>query len=466
MTDIEYHFPKDFLWGTATAAHQVEGDNFNNDWWQWEQAGGGHICNDFTSGKACDWWGGRAEEDIARMADLHTNTHRLSLEWSRIEPQPGQWSEPALARYRQILTAMQRAGIKPMITLHHFTNPVWMNERGGWLNHDSVAWFAAFVEKVVREFGDLCDLWCTLNEPNVYATQSFIKNDFIGGAKPGPVVFFHLLEHLTRAHAAAFHVIHRLQPQAQVGLAMHLVDWHPGHPLNPFDRLLNRILDYSFNGVMLHALKTGEWRPVFGRWQALPEAKNSLDWVGVNYYQRYDVRLSLRSLFKRGTPFGGRLGLEKGPDWWGELWPYGLMTLLKRIYAQFGLPIYITENGVPDPDDEHRPHFILDHLRRVWQALRMGIPVRGYYFWSLVDNFEWAEGYNPAFHFGLYAVNFETQERTPRNSARLYAEIAASGKITSDMARRYAPEALDIILPLQGPGTQQVIEHLTHPRAR
>src|SRR5574341_704368 len=127
------------------------------------------------------------------------------------------------------------------------------------------------------------------------------------------------------------------------------------------------------------------------------------------------------------------------------------MTLLQKLHNRFRLPIYITENGVPDPDDAHRPHFILDHLRRVWQALRIGLPVRGFYFWSLIDNFEWTEGYNPAFRFGLYEVDFETQERTPRRSARLYAEIAEAGKITSGMARRFAPEALDVLLPLKGP---------------
>ncbi|HEC22441.1 MAG TPA: glycoside hydrolase family 1 protein, partial [Chloroflexi bacterium] len=213
MADATFYFPPDFLWGTATSSHQVEGDNTNNDWWQWEQKDEGRIFRDHTSGKACDWWAGRAEEDIERMVALHTSAHRLSVEWSRIEPRAGEWDHDALDRYREILKAMREAGIKPMVTLHHFTNPLWMAERGGWLHPESPEWFRNYVRKTVGDLLDLCDTWCTINEPNVYAAQSY----FLGKWPPGVSdmgEYFRVLYNMLQAHAAAYGVIHDIQPEA------------------------------------------------------------------------------------------------------------------------------------------------------------------------------------------------------------------------------------------------------------
>lgn len=454
---IAYRFPSDFLWGTATSSHQVEGDNTNNDWWSWEQARLGRIFQDQVSGKACEWWTGRAEEDITRMAEMHTNAHRLSVEWSRLEPSPGQWDSASADRYRQILQAMRAAGIRPMITLHHFTNPTWVTEKGGWSHPDCQQWFRRFAGRAAGAFSDLCDLWCTINEPNVYALHGFLKrqcppcsHDF--------TEYFRVLRHLLLAHAAAYAAIHEVQATAQVGLAIHLIDLHPRGAWNPIDRSLSRVLDWGFNRVPLEGLGMGRWRPGLGRGANLVSVRNTLDWIGLNYYQRYDVGLSRKTLWGSAVDFRGRQGPEKGPSWWGEFWAYGLRLQIQRLHASLHVPIYITENGVPDPEDRHRPHFILDHLRRVWQTLRFGIPVKGYFFWSLIDNFEWTEAYNPQFRFGLFAVDFQTQQRTPRSSARMYAEIAASGTISSEMALRYAPEALNALLPAEGPGEVQVSE--------
>src|SRR5512141_197493 len=168
MAKATMYFPADFKWGTATAAHQVEGNNTNSDWWAWEQTSG-HISRDQKSGQACDWWGDGFEQDLDFAAQMHTNAHRLSIEWSRIEPQEGVWDSAAIDRYRYMLAAMRRRGIEPMVTLHHFSNPIWIAEQGGWETPLIVPKFERFVTKAAESLKDLCDLWITINEPNVYA---------------------------------------------------------------------------------------------------------------------------------------------------------------------------------------------------------------------------------------------------------------------------------------------------------
>lgn len=455
MAEATLHFPPDFLWGTATSAHQVEGNNANNDWWDWEQKGEGRIFDGHTSGLACDWWGGRAEEDIERMAALHTNTHRLSIEWSRIEPSEGSWNRAALDRYRAILGALRDKGIEPMVTLHHFTNPLWFAQRGGWLHPDAPRWFQNFVKKAITELADLCTMWCTINEPNVYASLGY----FSGRWPPGTQSldsYLRVLKNLLLAHAAAYTLIHDMQPQAEVGLAKHIALWRPASR-SPLDWLAARAIDRVFNGITLDALETGEWRPPLKGKETLGQVKGTLDWIGVNYYSRYDVRFSLSALKSLGITYGANPHAPKGPESWGELYPDGLCEAIKRLHRQFGLPLYITENGIPDEHDNKRPRWILESLRQVWKAINHNWPVKGYYFWSLVDNFEWAEGYDPRFRFGLVGVDFETQARTLRQSGELYAEIAQTRTITTDMARRYAPQAVEALFPGKGPEDLRVV---------
>ena len=446
MVSATHHFPDDFLWGTATASHQVEGDNRNNDWWNWEQKQHDKVFGNHTSGLACDWWNGRAEEDIQRMADLGTKAHRLSIEWSRIETSAGKWNYTALDRYRQILNTMLEHGIQPMVTLHHFTNPIWMTERGGWTHPDSPEWFDNYVQKVVSDLADVCFVWCTINEPNVYATNSY----FLGSWPPGQSsipYYFRVVKNLIKAHALAYKTIHSLQSTAEVGLAKHMIAWHAYNPKNPLDQIITRLLDKAFNEVTLRALKTGEWKPPIGQNDELPKVTNTLDWIGLNYYQRYDAYFNIRNLKGLGIGYRPRAGRDRGPHTWGEFYPEGLFELINRLHKQFHLPIYITENGMPDETDERRPQFILEHVRQVWKAVMWNIPVKGYYFWSLVDNFEWAEGYDPRFRFGLYSMDFDSQKRTLTQSGELYQQIALTNTLTADMVRSFAPHAEKILFP-------------------
>jgi len=456
MAEATLTFPPDFLWGTATAAHQVEGGNTNNDWWQWEQGGGGRIYEDQVSGEACGWWKpGGAEADIQRMKALNTNAHRLSIEWSRIEPEPGRWDHAALDRYREILKAMQKAHIQPMITLHHFTNPIWLAEQGedgqtGWLHPGVVGLFRRFVEKAVSDLSDLCETWCTINEPTIFGSHGY----FLGKWPPGHTSlreYLTVVRHQLQAHAAAYTVIHDLQPGAKVGLAHHMVDWHPRHPHSPLDRAVVRLLDQAMNRLVLDTLKTGWWQPPVGSKVELADVRNTLDWIGLNYYVRYDAGFSLRALKSLGIAYDARPGAVRGPGGWGEFYPDGLFACLRRLHQHFGLPIHITESGLPDLNDSLRPAFLARYLQRVWKAIQFNWPIMSYYVWSLVDNFEWAEGYDPRFRFGLYTVDWETGERTLTTSGQLYAEVAGTGTLTSDMVRRYAPDAFDDLFPGQGP---------------
>jgi beta-glucosidase len=452
MAEATFTFPSDFLWGTATAAHQVEGDNTLNDWWDWEQSsqGGDHIYMDQTSGPACDWWN-NAEADVERMAALGNNTHRLSVEWSRIEPRPDAWNLDAIDRYRALLSTMRDVGIKPMVTLHHFTNPGWFAERGGWLEPESVLWFQRFARKVAGELADLCDLWCTVNEPTVLASKGYLQGDWPPGQR-NLRHYFLALYHLLQAHAAAYHAIHDVQPEAHVGLAQHMPYVRPRAERSPLDRLVARLLDHNSNRITLDALTRGVWHPTIARKQSEPRLKGTLDWIGLNYYTRQSVRFKLLSPGRLFLGLEARPEAEVGPDDWGEIDPAGLFESIRRLVREVGLPIYVTENGLPDEFDRSRPRFILQHVQQVWRAVTCNWPVMGYYFWSLVDNFEWARGWDPRYRFGLYALDRTTQVRTLRTSGALYAEICKANAISSDMAHRYAPEVVEEMFPGSSPG--------------
>lgn len=449
MPDLIQHFPPDFIWGTSTAAHQVEGDNVNNDWWEWEQRQDGGVFENHSSGKAADWWGGRFTEDIRRMAELGTTGHRLSIEWSRIEPKQGEFDEAALKRYREILTAMRDAGITPMVTLHHFSNPMWFVELGGWADPGAPARFLPFVERSVSYLADLCDLWCTINEPNVYGAKGYFEGTWPPGVAHIPT-YFKVVRNLLDAHARAYHAIHAIQPRARVGLAKHMIYWG-SRSGSPLDQWVTSTLDHAFNGVTLDALKTGEYRPLMGKREVIEGLAGAQDYVGLNYYSRYDAFFNLAKLGQLGIDYDVRPGAKRGPGGWGELYHEGVFLLIKRLSNQFNLPIYITENGVPDEDDQVRPGYMLQSLQWVWKACMHNYPVKGYFWWSLIDNFEWAEGYDPRFRFGLYALNFETQERSLRKSGELYGEIARGNALSSALAEKYAPEIAATLYPGEAP---------------
>lgn len=445
MVRAIYKFPQDFLWGTATSSHQVEGGNINNDWWAWEQEPG-TILQDHKSGNACDWWGGRWQEDLDRAADGGQNAHRLSIEWSRIEPSPAVWQDSALDYYRHIIKGILERRMTPMVTLHHFTNPLWVVDRGGWLNPDIVTLFERYVRKVVSALHDLVGLWVTINEPNVYCVASYLEGVWPPGMK-NLRYLPSVVKNLLMAHAAAYHAIHDIQPGSQVGLAHNYRGFRPANPRNPLDQWMAKFKGGVFNDLFPHALIDGRIR--FPVWRGrVPEVIGTQDFFGLNYYTVEQSAFNLRQLTDTWDSFNFPDDADLSPHGFIANEPKGMWDALR--WAQgFGLPIYITENGVEDGEDTIRPRYLASHLRQVWLAVNFNWRVRGYFHWSLVDNFEWERGWTQ--RFGLWELENETQERRKRLSADLYADICHANGVSSEMVTMYAPEILDEMFPSWGP---------------
>jgi beta-glucosidase len=425
-------FPANFAWGVATSAYQVEGESFNNQWYAWERRG--RIKSGDSVGMACDWWR-NAERDFDLAQSLGVNALRLSLEWSRIEPAPGQWDDAAIARYRQMVKGLRDRGIRPFITLHHFTNPLWLEAKGGFLSSESVGAFQRFTRRVLAALGDLCHDWTTFNEPNVYTSLGY----FLGEFPPGKVGSFlqaaKVTANLCRAHAAAYRTIHALQADANVGWAQHFVAFKPKRPASPIDRWICGFIDRRFNDNFAESIRTGRLPfPLNYLGGNLEEVKNTCDYVGINYYSRLRAGFAPRSpktaFFQITVPPHKPQGDHGIEIPYGEAYPDGLRRAVERFSA-LKKPIYILENGVPDRADRIRPWVLETSVEQIHSLLKEGVDVRGYFHWSLTDNFEWNEGW--FLRFGLIELDPATQERKPRPSAKLYSDLirrSRNGEVT------------------------------------
>ena len=438
MPSASFHFPNGFLWGTATASHQVEGNNTNNNWWKWEQEG--HTRD--KSNLACDWWGGRWNEDFDRAAEAGQNAHRLSVEWSRIQPSPDRWDEDALERYRGMLRGLRERRMIAMVTLHHFTDPLWVTEMGAWENPAVVALFEKFVRKTVEALKEYCSLWCTINEPNVYAVEGYVTTTFPPG-KRGLRKAARVEANLLRGHAAAYHAIHAIQPEARVGFAHHHRPTVPRYSWFPLDVLESNLHFNAINMAFPSGIATGVMRTPFGN-ARVPEAKGTMDYFGLNYYSELTVAFDLRwpaTLFGRDYYPAGSDVSSSGMN---ANIPLGFSRSIKWA-TRFKLPILVTENGIEDAQDTLRPRYMAQHIQQMWRAVNFNQPVKGYFWWSLVDNFEWERGWSQ--RFGLWELDVETQARHKRPSADLYGEICKENGLTSEMVRKYCPEIFEKMFP-------------------
>ena len=400
--------PAGFLLGAATSAHQVEGGNLHNDWAASEREPGS-IKDGRTSGAAADHWN-RVNDDIGLLVAMSANAYRFSIEWSRVEPAKGLWDEAAWAHYADELTQLRQSGIEPMVTLLHFTLPGWLAEQGGLTAGAFPELFARFAGEAARRFGAQVDLWCTVNEPNVQMYQSYVQGVWppaVNDTAQASLAFAGLV----RGHAAAAEALRQADPGSEVGVAMSLILFDPDRRWSVLDWVAAREADKGFNWAFYDSIASGAISFHLAGFpeieERLPGLEGSADYFGVNYYRRNLVR------FTPSAP--GLVTLLQGPgplsDSGVEIYPEGLLRLVRRVWRRYELPIYITENGVADARGNLRPGYLRSHLYAVSLAVGEGIPVRGYFHWSLLDNFEWAEGY--AYRFGLYSVDYETFERTP-----------------------------------------------------
>jgi beta-glucosidase len=421
---VRLAFPQGFLWGTSTSAYQVEGGNDNNDWSEWESRPG--AINDGTrSGAACGWWEGRAEEDLALAAGGGQRAHRMSLEWSRLEPEAGRWDDAAFDRYARLLDEMRRLGVRAMVTLQHATLPRWLARRGSWTTWEAVDLFARYAAECARRLGGKVGWWVTINEPAALAGAGYALTYWppgLGSSRLARRALAVMLE----AHAAASRALKQAAPGVPVGIVLSTPRLEPAGP-SLLDRAAAWAQDWAFTGATIHSLKTGVLQlPLSGRRRQVPGLRGSIDFLGVNYYGRYAVRFDART---PGLLFGKHVQeptIRLGRCDWGEIAPVGLTRQLVRL-SQLRVPLYVTENGVPDPEDLLRPSFLIDHVAAVHDAIARGADVRGYFHWSLIDNFEWAEGWTP--RFGLYSLDRSTQKRTARSSAGIYVAICRENAV-------------------------------------
>ena len=416
-------FPEDFLWGTATASHQVEGGNTNNDVWLYE-----HVPDTMyaeSSGDACDHYN-RYRSDIALLASLGLNAYRFSLEWSRIEPAPGEFSAVAIAHYRDMLRACHEHGLTPIVTYHHFTSPTWLIARGGWEDKATPGLFARYCRRVTAELGDMFDLVCTMNEPNLAillremglceATPGARLNNptWVGAARAlgttaDRVAGFQLsatqeaFEVKVAAHRAAVEAIKGVNPAMRVGWTLANSDFHaaPGGE----ERVARMIEE---NNLRYLRVSEGD------------------DFVGLQTYNR--------TVLGPDGPVPPAEGAVVNPAG-EEIWPWAIGTVIRQAQEIVKVPIIVTENGLNTEDDAQRVDFLRTAIAEVGAAIADGAPVGGYMCWSAMDNFEWIFGYGPK--FGIIAVDRDTQERTLKESARVYGEIArTNGAVLGGRARR------------------------------
>lgn len=395
-------FPPQFFWGCATSAHQIEG-GLNNDWTEWEKS----PCRladlakkqldplDFISSAAANSYV-ENNADIVCLKELNANAYRFSVDWSRIEPEEGKFSFEALEYYKEMVKKLRTQGIEPFVTLWHWPLPLWLSNKGGWENQEIVEYFKKFVKKVAVHLNEEVNFWVTLNEPMVYASQSYLVGEW-PPQKKNPLALWRVINNLARAHREAYIILKSIDQGNKVGIAKHNMYFEAAN-----GALINKVLKFF-----------ADW---WWNFRFLDKIKSHQDFIGLNYYFHNFINYG----------FSNQFSYEKKSDIEWGLHPEGIYHCLKDL-EKYNKPVYITENGLADKGDQHRAWYIEEILKNVHRAIGEGLEVKGYFHWSLIDNFEWAAGFHP--RFGLYEINYQTFERKARSSAQFYADICKNNRI-------------------------------------
>ena len=413
---------KGMLLGTASAATQVEGGALDHSWADWAEKG--HIKDGSNPSRACDHYR-RWLEDDQLMADLGMRIARIGVEWARIEPRENEFDEEAVAHYVQEAKWLKAHNIRPLVTLHHFTNPMWFESSGAFEKMENIPRFLHFVEKMVTAFGDTVNEYITINEPNVYATNGY----FFGLWPPGEKNMgrtIRVMEVLAVTHIRAYRLIHELQSKmdiagTRVSFANHVRVFTPRNPFNLYQRALARMMERFFQGSLTRAMCLGDFTfPLRNPGGEKPG--RYCDFIAANYYTRTTVS---------GQQDGVRRHAPVNDLGW-EIYPQGIVSCTRKLYELCPSPIYITENGTCDNDDRFRCLYLYEHLKALCES---GLPVERYYHWCFTDNFEWAEGESA--RFGLVKVDYETQARTVKRSGYFFRDVIAAGGVTEPIYREY-----------------------------
>ena len=424
---MKFTLKKDLLLGAATAATQIEGGDENNNWARFAKEG--KTVDGSTPVRACDHYN-RWREDIDLMAELGIQVYRFGIEWSRIEKSRGEYDESVLAHYREEIEYMREKGIRPMLTLHHFTNPLWFEDMGAFTAKESVDIYLSFVEKVIDYLGDIVDDYITVNEPNVYSTNSL----FYGIWPPEKKSLSALVKaysNMTACHIRGYELIHRKRAEmgkkreeTLVSFANHLRVFAPKNSKNLWHKISAKLSEYLFQGALTRAMMTGKCTfPVLRR-RGVKRGKY-YDFIGINYYSRSTVS---------GISDGVREDCYKNDLGW-EIYHEGLIELSNKLSDKYSAPVFVTENGTCDNTDSFRPLFVYDQLKAISETDNR---IERYYHWSFLDNFEWREGESG--RFGLVRVDYETQTRTVNNSGKLYKSIIENNGVTDEAYSLYVKD--------------------------
>ena len=412
-------FPEGFLWGSATSAHQVEGNTLN-DWTQWEKDNAKRLAKEagdkwekwqqekfpemftvenYISGRAADHYH-LYEKDFDLAREGGHNAHRFSLEWSRIEPEEGKFNQEAIEHYRKVLIALRERGMEPFVTLWHWTDPVWVGDMGAWKNEETVKYFLRYAERVFNEYKDLVKFWMPLNEPSTQSSYGYLFGLQPPGLKSKSAANA-AFKNLMRAQTETYKIAKGISSDFQIGCSHFMFDIKP-YKNYPWNKLTAMAMDFFANRRFFNIFK-----------------KYS-DFFGVQYYQPFYINLKIGGQFL-GIIENKESGNPHNDLGW-EIFPEGIYDVLKRASKE-GKPIYITENGIADAEDRYRSEFIREHLKYVQKAIADGVDIRGYFHWSLLDNFEFVDmrGFWP--RFGLIEIDYKTLERKPRKSFYVYRDI-------------------------------------------
>ncbi|HLD30793.1 MAG TPA: family 1 glycosylhydrolase [Patescibacteria group bacterium] len=401
---MDYRFPKNFYWGCASSSHQIEGNTYN-DWSEWEKSEEriselkrqNKDPREYISGSAANSFI-LNNQDIACLKELNVNAYRFSIEWSRIEPEQGSFDYEALKNYQNFILKLKANNIEPFVTLWHWPIPVWARDLGGWQSKKILPFFDRYV-KIVAEFLDKnVDYWVTLNEPTVYASNSYLTGQW-PPQKKSLFLSLKVIKNLIRAHKSVYAVLKKVDANNQIGIASHNIHFDPAGK-KVFNKVIAGLANYFWNEYFLNKISKEQ------------------DFVGLNYY--------FHNLINYG--FGKNKNKIVSDMGW-ELYPEGIGNVIKGL-DKYKKPIYILEHGLADKDDKHRAWYLKESLKSIHKAIASGSDVRGYFHWSLLDNFEWADGFFP--RFGLYEVNYKTFERIPRPTVKVYSEICRENSFNND----------------------------------
>ena len=401
----------DFLWGVATSAFQLEGSPYA-DWASWDSIldEKPNITNHYALYR----------EDLHLLKELGVNAYRFSVEWSRIQPKENIWDDEAIAHYQEIIDILRSDNIEPMVTLHHFTHPLWFIKKYPWHEDASIEKFLIFAEKMVQTLKGV-RYWITFNEPYVLVLAGYFEGCTPPGLRNVPLGV-KALKNILACHGKAYDIIHSKIPDAMVSIAHNMAALAPWNKWNPLDKLLSKIAKYFYNHSLLDAFITGTLSVKFPFKKAVEipvPIKGKLDFFGVNYYTRIHMRFN---------PFK-KMGVElrhRDIDGYGltdmgwEVHPRGLEKVL-RYASKLNVPMIITENGIATHDCQKKIKYMKRHVDVLEQCIKDGIDVKGYFYWSLIDNYEWLQGLDA--RFGLYKVDFNTLERKPTNAAAYYSYL-------------------------------------------